>query len=176
MTCPSSKQPNSLGCGAARCCDDVSCVVNVAGPCICATYYETSTDVFNYSFVAQCAYNSVTGTPLGTECYTNIGPLISRPYSCYCRPRTSLDVGQVGDQVPGNAIFNWDDTCGFFRTGGSSVSQPGGPSPATGAATSATSSDLGCALVVAPASTGWESSLWLTLSVSAFFAVHRLWD
>jgi hypothetical protein len=115
MTCPSSQTNNDLGCGVLRCCDDVSCVVDVSGPCVCATYYESIEDgVFNYSFIANCDYNSVTGTPLGTGCVTIFGPLTQEPYSCYCRPRTSGDIGSLGDQEEGNSIFPWSGGCGYF--------------------------------------------------------------
>jgi hypothetical protein len=77
--------------------------------------------------MATCAQNSVTGTPLGAECYTRLGA--NYAYSCYCRPVTADDVGQIGDQVPGNAIYDTNDNCVAF------VASGGGGSTSTGTQT-----------------------------------------
>src|SRR5687767_10339873 len=112
--CPSSQEAQTWTCGVSRCCDTVSCNVNVAGRCICASYGDPSPSQpgWNYSFMATCAQNSVTGTPLGAECYTRLGANYAS--SCYCRPVTADDVGQIGDQVPGNAIYDTNDNCVAF--------------------------------------------------------------
>lgn len=117
MQCPSSKTPQDLTCGVQRCCDATSCDINVQGPCVCASYGDASPSQagWNYSFMANCAQNSVTGTPLGTECRTLLG--VTYAYSCYCRPREAGDVGNIGDQIPGNAIFDYNDQCVLFNSG-----------------------------------------------------------
>ena len=98
-----------------RCCDTTGCDVNVQGPCVCASYGDPSPSQtgWNYSFLANSAQNSVTGTPLGTSCTTlfNLG----YANSCYCRLREAGDIGNVGDQIPGNAIFDYNDLCVLFR-------------------------------------------------------------
>lgn len=134
--CPSQQTSKNLGCGVQRCCDSTSCDVNVQGPCVCATYGDASPSQagWNYSFIANCAQNSVTGTPLGTACTTPFG--VAYAYSCYCRPRVASDVGSVGDRVPGKAIFDFNSQCTFFG-GHASASSPTiiSPTPSpTGAA------------------------------------------
>ena len=116
MPCPSSQTPQDFTCGVQRCCDTISCDINVQGPCVCASYGEASPSQagWNYSFMANCAQNSVTGTSLGTECRTLLG--VPYAYSCYCRPREAGDVGNIGDQVPGNAIFDYNDQCVLFKS------------------------------------------------------------
>lgn len=128
--CPSSQTQQDLGCGVLRCCDTSSCDINVQGPCICAAYGDSSPSQtgWNYSFVAQCAQNSVTGTTLGTSCSTLLG--VPYAYSCYCRPKTSQDVGNVGDQIPGNAIFDPNGLCAVFKASGGS-SSTSSPSPSS---------------------------------------------
>src|SRR5438270_6582760 len=100
--------------------------------CICATYGDPSLSQtgWNYSFIANCAQNSVTGTILGTECSTLLG--VQYAYSCYCRPRMSGDVGNIGDKVPGNAIFDTNDHCTVFRSLGRSSTGPTTPVPTSG--------------------------------------------
>ena len=169
MTCPDSQQYNDLGCGVRRCCDDVSCVVDVSGPCVCATYYETATDAYNYSFIATCDYNSVTGTPLGSGCYTDTGPLAHYPYSCYCRLRTTADVGNVGDQLPGDVIFPWAGGCGVFEASSSAAPSA---TPTSGGEVSATSSRA--SVMVAPAVSGFGSELLLVFVVWALVGFWRL--
>jgi hypothetical protein len=120
VQCPSNQQPNDLGCGVLRCCDDAGCDVNVQGPCVCATYGDPSPSQpgWNYSFMAQCSQNSVTGTPLGTGCTTIFG--VEYAYSCYCRLTIPGDEGQVGDQVPGNTIFDTNDQRTVFTANNAS--------------------------------------------------------
>jgi len=120
MQCPSGEQPNDLGCGVLRCCNDAGCDVNVQGPCVCASYGDPSPNNpgWNYSFMAQCAQNSVTGKPPDTTCTTIFG--VEYAYSCYCRPTTPGDEGHVGDQVPGNAIFDINGQCAVFKASSAS--------------------------------------------------------
>jgi hypothetical protein len=98
-----------------RCCDTTGCDVNVQGPCVCASYGDPSPSQtgWNYSFLANCAQNSVTGTPLGTACTTFFN--VEHAYSCYCRLREAGDIGNVGDKIPGNAIFDYNDQCVLFK-------------------------------------------------------------
>ena len=116
MSCPSGTSlDTSWSCDVIRCCDDTSCVSNVYGACVCATFGDSSPSQpgWNYSFIANCDGSSVTGTPLGTECETLNG--VEYAISCYCRLRVPGDVGQVGDQLYYNAIYDTNDQCALFR-------------------------------------------------------------
>lgn len=120
-SCPAGETFNTKGCSTSECCDDASdCDPNVFGPCVCFSYGDPSPSQsgWNYSFIADCNGNSVS-TVHGTACYT-IG---DAPYAyvCYCRPRESGDVGNVGDTLQGNWIFDTNDQCRFFSAGSSAA-------------------------------------------------------
>ena len=125
LKCPPSTYQNTLGCGVERCCGDVTCTINIKGLCVCASYSGPSpvNDGWDYSFMAQCSQDNVTGPLYGEACVTLLGR--DPAYSCYCRPLIPGDQGGIGDQVPGNAIFNTDGSCIAFKaTEGGSNSNP----------------------------------------------------
>jgi len=102
-------------CGVHRCCNDIECLINVNGVCVCATYIEPSPsnpDGEDYSFIAKCSNNQVS-TSNGVGCETFLG--LEYAWSCYCRLKVKGDVGKIGDTMPGNAIFNSNDQCTLFK-------------------------------------------------------------